>query len=698
MHGSYPHSARETPAGNPPDRIRSVAWVVLLLLISLFPSASLGQAARFPVNTGTVLRGVDFRFETTRTFSQALLFEQIASKDPSFGDKLRRWLPLLSEDEQILVPEEVQRDVVRLRAFYAQNGFPDARVSYSESRFDAPANHFWLRFTIDEGEPIRVVSIDVAQRGGRSVAQGTALGQALRGVLTLSVGDRFSQIEHARSQEQLAIWHRNRGRPFVRVRDSVHFDVQNRRAEITYWIEEGPEAFLDTIVVEGNARVARRLIARELNMKPGDRFSQRRLTAAQRELFNKNLFRTVLVDVPAQPLDSTVTVRMRVREGRPRLVSYRSGYGRLEGWSVQGDWTHRNFLGDTRVVTVGAVARTGQWAYTTDRVAPRLYRASVNLRHPRFLYRRLSLTGQVFAQYRRDPELPESDRLQGINEQEAGIESAVIYEFLPRRTLTVQYNWSRTLQYSGATGFTRSKDAFNRGSLALVGLLGRTGSILRYQHSVLVIPVLEFASPGLGSDIDYLRATLGIKVSRRMSRRSGLAFRTSIGRLWPRGTSANQEDPTVENRFDRERFYLGGSSDLRGWTSGLAGPKVVRPSVSGADTTFVYEAVGGLAKLAMDVELRLPFPGLGASWGTALFVGGGQLSDGPLFEGGFRFGAGGGIRYATPVGMVALDLAWKINPDEADLRRAEWYDALGADAAVSWTRRWSLHLSIGQIF
>lgn len=686
------------PGGRISDRIRVLSWAWLMLVMLLSSQAAVGQAARFPVNAETVLRGVEFRYETTETFSPERLSAHIASQGPTLGDKLRRWLPLLSEDVKTLVPEEVQRDVVRLSQFYAEQGFPDAVVSYENSRFDPAKNLFWLRFTIDEGEPIRVTSITLAENGGRSVAPDTELGQALRDVLLLEVGERFAQIEHSQSQEQLAIWHKNRGRPFVSISDSVLIDLDAHSADITYWVTEGPEAFLDSIQVEGNEQVARRLIARELNMDPGDRFSQRNLTGAQRELFNKNLFRTVLVDVPEQPVDSSVTVRMRVREGRPRLVSYRTGYGRREGWSVQGDWTHRNFLGDTRVVTVGGVTQTGLFAFTTDRVAPQLYRASLNLRHPRFIYRRLSISWQVFAQYRRDPELPASDLPLGINEREGGFDAALTYEFLPRRTLTLQYNWSRALQNSGSSGFTRSKDAFNRGSVALVGLFGRTGSVLRYRHSILVIPALEFASPGLGSDIDYFRSVVAIKVSRRLTDRSGLAFRTQLGRVWPRGSSLDQTDPTVENRFDQERFYLGGSADLRGWTSQLAGPKVVRTTVTETDTTFVYEAVGGLVKLAADLEWRLPFPGLGPTWGTALFVGGGQLSDGGLFEGPFRFGTGGGIRYATPVGMVALDLAWKINPDDADVRRAGSYEQFGTDADTSWRRRWSLHLSIGQVF
>ncbi len=673
------------------------AWIAIVLVVGMAQTAH-AQAARFSVNAETVVRSVEFRFDSTQSFPISQLQAQIASRGPDLDDKLRRWLPLLSEDEITLVPEEVQRDVVRLRRFYAENGFPQAQIRYSDSRYDPAKNRFWLRFTIDEEKPIRVASISLQATRWRSVAEDTELGKALRGVLTLQEGERYSRIAHSSSQEQLILWLNNRGRPFAVVTDSVVIDERARRADITYWVDEGPEAFLDSIQVEGNEQVASHLIARELNMKKGDRYSQRRVTGAQRELFNKNLFRTVLVDVPEQPADSTVSVRMRVREGRPRLVSYRTGYGRREGVSAQADWTHRNFLGGTRVGTVGVVGQTGLWTYTTDRVTPRLYRASINLRQPRFLYRRLSLSWQVFAQMQRDPELPASDLYAGINEREGGLDAALTYEFLPRRTLTLQYNWSRAFQYSQSGSFALSKDAFNRGSLFLVGLFGRTGSILRYRHAILVIPFIGIASPRLGSDIDYLRSATAIKVSRRLSDRIGLAFRTQLGRLWPRGDSRDQDDPRIENRFDQERFYLGGSADLRGWTTQLAGPKVVRATVTETDTSFVYEAVGGLAKASADLELRLPFPGLGPAWGTALFIGAGQLSDGSLFKGPFRFGTGGGLRYATPVGMVALDLAWKINPDEADLRRAAEYEQFGTDAPESWRRRWSLHLSIGQVF
>ena len=42
----------------------------------------------------------------------------------------------------------------------------------------------------------------------------------------------------------------------------------------------------------------------------------------------------------------------------------------------------------------------------------------------------------------------------------------------------------------------------------------------------------------------------------------------------------------------------------------------------------------------------------------------GQVSEGVLEAQRFRYGTWAGIRYATPVGLLSLDVAYKLNPDD----------------------------------
>ncbi|HMB92572.1 MAG TPA: BamA/TamA family outer membrane protein, partial [Rhodothermales bacterium] len=191
----------------------------------------------------------------------------------------------------------------------------------------------------------------------------------------------------------------------------------------------------------------------------------------------------------------------------------------------------------------------------------------------------------------------------------------------------------------------------------------------------------------------------------------------------------------IENRFDPVRFYAGGASDVRGWNQGQVGPKFNRTRLDLDEngniqfnedgepltTTEEFEPIGGLAKLVGNIELRMPFPGLGSQWRSAVFLDFGQVSgeetdavcapldqvcrfqdEGTISFDTFKFGTGAGIRYETPVGYIRLDIAYKLNPDPLDLqspREAYLYrEGFIDDPGESRFSRFKLHLSLGQAF
>ncbi|MCC5935322.1 MAG: BamA/TamA family outer membrane protein, partial [Balneolales bacterium] len=75
------------------------------------------------------------------------------------------------------------------------------------------------------------------------------------------------------------------------------------------------------------------------------------------------------------------------------------------------------------------------------------------------------------------------------------------------------------------------------------------------------------------------------------------------------------------------------------------------------------------------------------------FLDGGQvwLSYKDVNPADFQYGAGGGIRYMSPIGPIRLDIGWKLNPADEDLNRFNGQEFGGVN-------RWALHFSIGQAF
>jgi outer membrane protein assembly factor BamA len=160
-------------------------------------------------------------------------------------------------------------------------------------------------------------------------------------------------------------------------------------------------------------------------------------------------------------------------------------------------------------------------------------------------------------------------------------------------------------------------------------------------------------------------------------------------------------------------FTAGGTADVRGWGVGLLGPKVphVRAPTGqpvGADR---YLPVGGLAKLTGSVEASLPFPFLGGSHRTFVFLDAGRVwtpgdafapPDQELAIEPWGFGTGAGAQISTPVGPLRISVGYKLNPSRVDLLSPDDVTrALAAGDDLSGlptedVRRWHLHLAIGR--
>ena len=687
-----------------PIRSTVVAALCLLTLLAL-PRAASAQAGDAPgpddapdagpplflVDEATTVRSIAFRFDGTRTFEEDLLEAQIATGAPGFFDRVKRILPLMSPEVYPFDPLVLQRDVARLRLFYRENGFLRAEIGYAASRLDTAANKIRVVFTIDEGPPLIVSSIDFFSLRGDPFPDPNEEGwETFDDAVLLEPGDRYSDAERVSTRSQALAWLNNHGYAFARIRDSIAVDSVALEADLRFIVDPGPVARFGEVEIEGETSVDRRVILREMPFRMGDRFSAKALTKGQREVFALNLFRTALADLPEQPADSSVTVRLRVREGRPQLVTYRLGYDREAGGRAEGDYTHRNFLGGARTLTTSLIAYTGLAAVPAgDRRSNVLFRGSVAFRQPWLFSTRLSANVSPFLEFERDPNLEISGRPFGLNTQVFGLTSTLLYEVLPFRTVSLQHTFSRAALFTDPLESVAASDRFNRSILTLSGTFGRSDDYLSPEEGVLIRPTLEVAGRVFGSGVQYYKAENELTAYAPLVRRTwGVAGRLSVGRLWPVGASADQDDPII-----------GGGRDLRGWGDQLAGPKVVRPDVAADDTVgYFYEPVGGLAKLGFNLELRMPMPGFGPKWGTAVFLDAGRLGDDLLAFDDLRYGAGGGLRYRTPVGAVRLDLAYKLNPGPLDLRDPAEVRIEGLDAEERPWRRLRLHLSIGQAF
>ncbi|MEP0547727.1 MAG: BamA/TamA family outer membrane protein [Rhodothermales bacterium] len=742
-------------------------FTALLLAAALWAGAAAAQTPLYLVNDRTEVRAIEFKFSGSQTFEPALLEEQIALTDMGALVGFRRrfsFIPFVPPvGTHLFSPIEMQKDVVRLERFYNRNGFLFPEVDWLV-RLDSAKNTVRLVYTVEEGPPLLLDGL-VFVGSDDEPAIGLfppALRDDWRGFrdeIALQQGTRLDDFTLLQLESRTLGWVRDQGYAFADVIAVSQVDSLRNRADVVIGVRPGPRGRVSEIQIEGAESVSSTVVRRELPFRVGDRFSASKLIEGQREVFGLNLFQIALADVPEeQPEDSTVVVRLRVREGDPRIITAQAGYLSEAGLTGQAQWTHRNFFGGARTFTASTLANTGFGSFVTQPSV--LYRASVSLRQPYFLNRRLALLGSPFAEYR-DDEFDKSTSFGG--------NATLLYELEQLKTASLQFGFeSRDVQDyrfgtsdDTQTGFIESlqEDAvelgvINRNTLGLTATYGNVDNDLDPQLGYIFRPSVEVAGPPALSSVEYGRASLTATGFYPLTDRIGLLARVTGGRLFPFGQSLPDEGEAFSEllRLRSSLFLGGGTGDVRGWGNGLLGPKVldlveeqvIEDDVV-VDTTYTaerYFALGGLTKLVGTVEARLPFPGLGPTWGTFAFFDIGSvstqnerfdLSGSPgafLLEDTYGdperlfYAVGGGFSFATPVGALRFAVGYKLNPSFFDLRSPQDIaDAIGKtiqdfgadvtreqlEAAVRDTptnsfwgipesNRIHLHLTIGQTF
>lgn len=743
-----------------PSRLR-YHFVLLVLLGAVLGGAgpAAAQAPLTLVNRETQVQDIAFQFLDTQTFEPSALRLQIALTElPSLAGLRRRlsFIPLVPEvGVHPFSPVELARDAVRIERFYQRNGFLHPEVDWLV-RLDSAKNTVRVLFTILEGPPLILQNLDFEGPDGRAAfyqfpEELAEDWTAFRDDIALETGRRLGEFDIVQLETRALGWVRDQGYAFARVRAETQIDSVANAADVTLHVDAGPRTRIERIVVEGNESVGDGVVRRELPFREGDRFSQSKLVEGQREVFSLNLFQIALADVPeAQPRDSTVVVRLRVREGEPRVLTLTAGYFTEGGLSTQAQWQHRNFFGGARTFTASALANTGFGAVVAN--PDRRYRGSVALRQPYFFHRRLSATVSPFAEYR-DDVIEES--------WQAGADGTVLYEADQLHTASATYTFASRRLLDPRTSviasglFTLADDALrdaigrqlDRSALALSVTYGDLDDPIVPRRGYVLRPAADVTLPFPSTSVEYFRLGGSAVGYFPLGPRMDLFARVIGGRLFPFGRSlpgAGPLDPLVEFFRLRDVVYIGGgTADVRGWGNGLLGPKFPdvyeREEEDGSITTTAdrYVPVGAFNKLAGTVEARLPFPFLGPSFGTFVFLDAGRVwtdhrrfdFEDEAFAAAFEgldaederifYAAGGGIEFATPVGALRLAAGFKLNPNYFDLRDpsavagalapllddapdspAEFEQVRAAlrDIDPKPLKRLHLHLSIGQTF
>jgi outer membrane protein assembly complex protein YaeT len=604
--------------------MRRCAWLAAVLTC-LAPIAA--RAVQVDaLETGREWRLRSLRFEGNQAVKDADLREPLATTE-------RTWFALW-RDYPEFDPIAFEADLDRVRALYRGLGYYHARVEH-DIELPAEGDEITAVVYIEEGPPVYVVDVHVDLAGATlPEAERTRLLEDLPVARTRV----FTEEAYNRAYAYLRTYYREHGYARVEVTKTATVDVASNEARLVYRVTSGPPCVFGDTSVDGNVDVDTEVVRRELAYDPGDAFKQSLIERTRTNLVALRLFRSVQID-EERGRDDRVDLHVHVVEQPPREIRLGVGYDTEEQARLLASW--RNYNDHAGARQLGFTARVS------------------------FIKRTIAAD---FLQ----PHFPgQQNRTRLLLSEEQEEEDAFT---LDRSRFSPRLEWQATPQVTGFAFYRVEYDVLTSVSEAIkkdfpgiaphTGILSGLGTgaewnttddLLDPTRGWTVRGTVEPVGGVLGGNFTFLRViTEGRFYTPLVARFLGAA-RVRVGSADPLGSG---EIPLFE------RFYAGGVNSVRGYGRWRIGPLVND------------EPVGGRSIVEASIELRHPIT---ETIGAAVFVDAGQVSvkswDFPF--GDLRYGSGFGVRYKSPVGPIAVDLGFPVEPPPGD---AHWQVSVSVGA------------------
>lgn len=659
--GAYSFTMIEEWKKNLKNFYQKNGYAMAEINISEFEEGSNSSAVVIDINEGDPVRIQEIIFEGNKFFGDKKLRSLMLTKERGILsgniDFLYDWL-FDYYPKGILLSDRLKDDLENIEFFYRENGFLYASVNLKSIEYLEKDKALRIVINIKEGEQIFIKEIQFA---GNSVFPD----EELRRIANIETQKPFNPFLADEGVKLLKNYYDDHGYIFSKVELKNYLTDDGKGIVIRYEIDEGPCVYVNKVYFSGNKVTKGYVLRRELTFKEGEVLTPLRVFESQRKIYRLGFIERVSIDLKNVDPDGGVDLLVKVKERKPRRFDFKIGYGTAEGLRSSLEFTQKNLGG--RGQTLFARMDLSYWLtdmtpfsdiftseenYFNTRVFnagfiwPWLFRQNMDFR-----------INYIYQERRRIYQLRSHDII-------LGIESDLTKHF--HGGVQYQVRFREPLQ--DGTPDMRFEEKRRLGFLSLFLLHDTRNNPFEPYKGHLQTYRIDFASRNLipEGEYDYLKFFIKGDFFTRPFKKLVTAFSVRGGY----GYILDGGEIPIE-----ERFFLGGTTSVRGFEEDSLGPRTLNPD------TGKYIPAGGDFMLGYNVELRWM---LRKGIGFVIFTDGGNvwakadetdlgrvmsLKD-------LRESAGVGFRYATPIGPLRLDLGIKLDKRK-DEPLNEWHFFVG---------------------
>lgn len=583
-------------------------------------SAGQGQARlNFVIEEGKKLYIKKIVIEGAKQVSEGDLKDELAIKERGFFS----WFT----QGGILKEELLERDTAALAAYYNNRGFMDAKVGAAEVVIGDDG--ITVTFKVEEGARFRVESVGV---------EGDLIADAPKLIALTKMGaaaEKKDYLDRSAIRDDLKIltdYYNTFGYAYAEANVRVNDHPAEKTVDVVYVMRKLQKVHIRRVLVEGNTKTRDNVILREMRLADGDLFNGEKLKRSSERLDKLGYFSAVDIEPVPTGSPDEMDLKVKVKDKDTGKIGGGIGYSTYDGVYFAGSLEESNMFGKG-----WAASLMGQWS---DRRTSYTFTAT----NPRWDDSKL---GVGLTLYDRKDDLTDYQR------DSLGGKIAFSYPLGEYTSLLWDYNVERYTIYDiikGAAQEIQDASGTSVASVASVSLVRDTtdGSNQKMSTKGTVNTLtLSYGGGLIMGDDNFIRAIYDNNWYQTLL--GDLVFHWHGQAGWVGQNLGGEKIPLGQ------RFYLGGSGSVRGYT---------QRKISPLDDNDV---IGGDKEAFVNLELIHPLSKRAGVYGSVFFDAGGTWNEGEMWlsnpsrggiagpPGGLYKSVGVGLLWFSPMGPLKLE-------------------------------------------
>lgn len=546
----------------------------------------------------------------------------------------------------IFKEDVLEEDVEKIAALYDDMGYLDVQVE-PKLEYSQDGSQMYVTFNVVEGKQYLTGKVDIT---GNTVLRE----KEIRSKIKIKPGKPFSRRELRDDMLAVRDLYYQYGYMDALVDVDQNVNPSTGNMDMVYIIDPKEVVYVGKVFIRGNVKTKEVIVRRELRVYPGDKFNGAKIKRSKERLYNLGLFEDISFDTEPTNVPQVHNMIVNVKETKTGEFSFGGGYSSVDQFLGFVEVGQRNFDilnfptftggGQNLIVRaeIGMVRQNYNVSWTEPWIFGWPYLFGVDMY--RTSHSRELDVGWAYDETRTGfglrlgKELTEHLRADGMYRLE-NVEIGSVPDY--------------------ASGDFRNEEGSNYIS-AISGQLTQDtrDNIYNPRMGYILNGGVEDAGGIFGGDKNYVKGTATAAFYHTFFDKFVMELKARAG--WATAYGSSDEVPIYE------RFYAGGANTIRGYKERKVGPRD-----TGSD-----EPIGGDALFIGNAEVTFPVYEKILK-GAIFFDFGNVWADTKdfLIGGGYKSGAGIGIRVNTPVGPFRLDWGYplvKNNPND-DSKSGEFY-------------------------